>query len=201
MRRFLVGLAAIGAAGLAVGCGGSAGKPSLPLDCAYLEGDNCWKTVASAAMSCLPGSSEIGTLSADAATCTYASGDVVTFTPPLVLPRPVASFASNFTVTTASGAACLSFREDTNGDRMTLTVQGQTVNVMALGGAGLALSCPDGASYSNAAGLTSCPDASLFPLLPAATGSSSSSIVDFSLSGTSAPYGSELIFHCQRPAS
>ena len=58
------------------------------LTCQYLGGDNCFKVTASAAASCLPASTETGTFSADHSTCTYATGDVVTFTPPLTLPLP-----------------------------------------------------------------------------------------------------------------
>ena len=84
------------------GCGGgSSGGSSASLDCAYLASDNCWKTTAAAASSCLPAESEIGMLSADGSTCTFATGDVVTFTPALVLPLPTATTPTwNFTVKT-----------------------------------------------------------------------------------------------------
>jgi hypothetical protein len=201
LRAFLVKLTLVGAAAFGAGCGGSAGKPSASLDCAYLESDNCWKTVTSTAASCLPGSSETGTLSADGRTCSYASGDVVTFTPPLVLPRTVLTW--NFTVTTASGASCLSYQDDGHGN-VTLTSQGETVEATTPGGPAIAITCPDGTSYSNPSGFNSmsCPDASLFSLLPAATGSSTSTIVDFSLTATaSSPYGSEVVFTCQKAPS
>ena len=86
---------------------GSSGGPSGTLDCAWGAGDNCWKTTASAAQSCLPSPSETGTFSADRSTCTYATGPVVTFTPPLTLPVPTSGATWNFTV--ANGATpCLS---------------------------------------------------------------------------------------------
>jgi hypothetical protein len=197
MRTLLVGLAALGALGFA-GCGGSAAKPSAPLDCAYLESSaNCWRSVASAALSCLPGSSEIGTLSADRSTCSFASGDTVTFTPPLPAPTTAAVPVQwNFTVTTSSGAACLSFNQRTDGT-MTLTVQGDTVTVTDIGAKGLALTCPDGTTYANPAGLMSCADASLYSLLPAYGSALSSATAYFALTGATGADTEEAIFTCQ----
>lgn len=177
------------------GCGGAA--PTLT--CSYLEGDNCWKTTAAAAPSCLPASTELGTLSADGKTCTYASGDVVTFTPALALPLPTSSanIPWNFTVTTGSGAVCLSYVQDANND-MTLTVGDQTVKESTYG-SGFAISCPDGTSFSNSNGLAllTCPDANLLTSFPGNTWSSTSTSVSFGLLGTAASYGSEPVFNCE----
>lgn len=178
------------------GCGGS----SASLDCAYLASDNnCWKTTAAAASSCLPLEAEVGVLSADRSTCTYASGDVVTFTPPLVLPLPSTPTPTwNFTVKTGSGASCLAYQDDGNG-AVTLTAEGQTVQETTPGGLSIALSCPDGKTYSNsnAFSLLSCPDAGLFGGLPGIGWSSSDTSVSVSLVGTSAAYGSIPVFNCQ----
>ena len=196
MRALLLGLTTLGALVPGTGCGGSAARPGAPLDCAYLESSgNCWRTVATAALSCLPGSSETGTLSADRSTCTFATGDLVTFTPPLPLQGTV-PMPWNFTVTTSSGAACLSFSERTDGT-MTLTVQGETVTVADLGAKGLALTCPDGTTYTNAVGLMSCPDASLYSLLPAYGSALSSATIHFALTGSSGDGTEEAIFTCQ----
>jgi len=198
LRTSLLGLTLVGVAGFGAACGGAAAKPSAPLDCAYLESDgNCWRTVSNAALSCLPGSSEIGTLSTDRSTCTFPSGDVVTFTPPPPLPGTTAGLVPwNFTVTTSSGAGCLSFNERTDGT-MTITVQGDTVTVTPTGGKGLALTCPGGTTYTNPLGLVSCPDASLYSLLPAANWSLSSSIVYFALTGASGTDTEEALFTCE----
>src|SRR6516225_8995250 len=112
------------AVGLLGACGSSSSSGGDSLNCSVLLGDNCWKMTASAAMSCLPAASEAGTLSADFSSCTYASGDVVTFTPPLVLPLP-SKPTWNCTVNTSTGSSCLAFQSD--GTSFTLTVQGQTV--------------------------------------------------------------------------
>src|SRR5450631_1848565 len=183
------------------GCGGgSSGGSSGSLDCAYLASDNCWKTTAAAASSCLPPDTETGVLSADGSTCTYASGDVVTFTPPLVLPLP-STPTWNFTVKTSSGASCLSYQDDGNG-AITLTVQGQTVKETTPGGLSIALSCPDGKTYSNPNAFTilSCPDAGLFDGLPGSGWSYTDTSVSVSLAGTSAAYGSIPVFNCQTAA-
>jgi hypothetical protein len=190
-----LGTAVIGSAG----CGGGSSGSNGGLDCAYLASDNCWKTTAASASTCLPAESEIGTFSADGKTCTFATGDVVTFTPALVLPLPTATTPTwNFTITTGTGATCLTYQENGNGG-ITLDVQGETVKESASGQLGLALTCPDGTSYSNsnALSLLSCPDAGLFGGLPGIGWSSSDTSVSVSLVGTSASYGSMPVFNCQ----
>lgn len=185
----------------ALGCGGSSGGGKT-LDCAYLAGDNCWKTTAASAASCLPAESEMGTLSADGKTCTYASGTVVTFTPALVLPLPVNGNQTwNFTVTTAGGAMCLAYKDDGNGG-ITLNVQGQVVKEGTAGSLGLSLTCPDGTTYTNgnAFSLFSCPDAGLLGGLPGAAWSDTNTSVSLSLLATS-PSGSfdgQPVFNCQK---
>ncbi len=198
------------AAALGAGCGGSSsGQGGGGLTCSYLASDtNCWKTTAAPAPSCLPAESETGTLSADGKTCTYATGDVVTFTPPLVLPlsTTAGTMTWNFTVTTGSGATCLAYKDDGNGN-LTLTVgdgaAAQTVKETAPGGLAIALSCPDGTSYSNSNGfsLLSCPDASFFTALPgtgwSTSSSGSSTSLSLTLTGVGGAYGSLPVFSCQ----
>ncbi|HVY39122.1 MAG TPA: hypothetical protein VHM31_14350 [Polyangia bacterium] len=186
----------------ALGCGGSSSGGGKTLDCAYLGGDNCWKTTAASAASCLPPESETGTLSADGKTCTYASGTVVTFTPALVLPLPANGNQTwNFTVTAAGGAMCLSYKDDGNGG-ITLNVQGQTVKEGATGSLGVSLTCPDGTTYSNANAfaLFSCPDAGLLGGLPGAAWSDTSTSVSLSLLATSSSgsFDGQPVFNCQK---
>ncbi|HTR52114.1 MAG TPA: hypothetical protein VMJ10_15480 [Kofleriaceae bacterium] len=174
---------------------GSSSSSSDSLNCSFLLGDNCWKTTASAAASCLPMSSEQGTFSADHSTCTYASGDLVTFTPALTLPLPQTP-VWNFAVTTG-GASCLAYKEDSTG--FTLTVQGQTVTETSLGG--ITLTCPGGQTYSNSnpLALLGCGgDAgATFGDLPGTEFSSSGNEVLFGLSATSTTSPDELVvFDC-----
>jgi hypothetical protein len=183
-----------------LGCSGGSGGSSASLDCAYLASDNCWKTTASAATSCLPPSSEIGVLSANNATCTYASGDVITFDAPLVFPIPD-SPNWKFTITTGTGQTCLHYEDTTAG--LSLTVQGQAVTERLSGQQGLTLACPDGTSYtnSNALELLSCGDDGgvFFGGLPGDSWSSSNDVsVSFGLIGTSTTSSDELpLFNCQ----
>jgi hypothetical protein len=204
MRTSLTALALVIGTAQLCGCGGSSSGSGATLDCAYVASDNCWKTTTAAALSCLPDSADIGTLSADGSTCTYASGHVVTFTPP-VLPLPTSTtttMAWNFTVTTGSGAPCLSYKDDGNGN-LTLNVQGQIVKQTAPGGFGIALACPDGTTYSNSNGfnLLSCPDASFFSSLPGNAYSESTynggASISLSLTGVAGSDGSEPVFNCK----
>jgi hypothetical protein len=196
-----VGLA-LGMAGSGAGCGGgsSSSGPSGNLTCGYLASDNCWKTTASAATSCLPSSSDTGTLSADGKTCSYATGNVVTFTSALVFPIPD-NPSWNFTVTASDGTPCLSYQETPNGP-FTLMVQGQTVKETQPGGLGLGLTCPDGTTYSTSNGLSllSCGDGGFLGGLPGSGWSSSGGEVSFGLLGTSTTSSDELmIFDCSTP--
>ena len=78
-------------------------------------------------------------VSADNATCTYASGAVVTFTPPLVFPI---STDTNWNFTISNGGQdCLHY-EDT-GVGVKLAVGGNMVTESASGALGLAIACPD----------------------------------------------------------
>jgi hypothetical protein len=184
---------------LAVGCSGGGGAPTL--DCAWLAGDNCWKKTLADAVACLPPTTETGTLSADGASCTYASGAKVTFVPPLVLPMPTSTTLQdvkwNFTVTNA-GAECLHYEK--SGGSFKLVVKGQTVQEGPSGALGLAVSCPDGTQYSNgnALDLFNCgADGGLsFGGVPGDGWSSSGTNISFELVGAAG--GAQPIFHCSR---
>jgi hypothetical protein len=186
-----------------VGCSGGTGGSSASLDCAYLASDNCWKTTTSMATSCLPPASEIGVLSSNNATCTYPSGDVVTFATPLVFPIPDTP-NWKFTITTGTGQGCLQYEDTSAG--LSLTVQGQAVTERPSGPQGLTLSCPDGTSYSNsnAFDLLDCGDdgGAFLGGLPGDTWSSSNDVgVSFGLIGTSTTSSDELpLFDCQQPS-
>jgi hypothetical protein len=122
------------------------------LNCAWLHGDNCWKSTVVESASCVPPSTETGTLSADGTTCTYAGGQVVTFNKPLVLPLPTGTDVDwDFSVSSA-GQQCLHF-SSTGGSQL-LTVGMDTVSEQPSGGLGLAVSCPDGSHVSTANGLS-----------------------------------------------
>jgi len=139
-----------------------------------------------------------GVLSTDGSTCTYVTGEVVTFTPPLVLPLPDTP-KWNFLVRSSSGDPCLTYVDDANGG-ITLTVQGQTVKETQQGALGLKLSCPDGTSYanSNAFSILSCPDAGLLDNLPGAGWSFDATSVSLTLSGSATWGNDQPVFSCRK---
>jgi hypothetical protein len=179
---------AAGTAALAVGCDSG---PSAALSCDLLAGDNCWRTTATAAISCLDVFYP-GTLSADGSTCTSPGGNVTTFVPPLVLPLPTDRAPSwNFTVTTPTGAPCLAYQDDGNGE-ITLTVgSGTTAQTVSetrtsVFGLGVTLTCPDGTSYStlNRGELDACLNRELVQQLPGSSWYSDDRNVWVALDGT-----------------
>ncbi len=178
----------------AVGCGGG-GTSGKPLDCTYLAGDNCWKTTASEA-TCLPMSGTRGALAADNSSCTYTSGQMVTFTPALVLPLANDFKNWNFTVT-AGGTDCLHYEESSAG--FTLAVGADMVHESIVGAEGIELTCPDGTSYGNdnALNLLSCPGGS-FGDLPGNTTSSTDTSVTFGLINTGGSNNVITVFDCFR---
>jgi hypothetical protein len=179
---------------LLIGCGGGGGSDKT-LDCAYLAGDNCWKMTATEATSCLPPAGAMGTLAADNASCTYTTGQTVTFTPALVLPLDSGFKTWNFTVTT-NGQDCLHYEETSAG--FDLTVSADTVSESIAGASGIDLTCPDGTTYasSNALALLNCPGSS-FGDLPGNTTSSSATSVSFGLINTGAAQ-TITVFDCSR---
>ncbi len=201
----MVGLSVLGAIGCssssgAGGTGGSGGSAGKSLDCAFLAAsDNCWKTTAASAASCLPAETDVGTLSADGKTCTYASGQVVTFATALVLPLPTNGTDNwDFTVTSGTGQPCLAYKNTKTGG-IVLTVQGQTVKEGTSGAIGVSLTCPDGTTYStsNALDLLSC-DAGVFGGLPGNAWSDTDTSVSLSLLAVTSTGDTGLpVFNCQ----
>jgi hypothetical protein len=183
---------------LVVGCSSSSGSGGSAggLDCSWLgKSDNCFKTTVAAAASCLPADGDSGTFSADNLTCVYSNGTTVHFAQPLALPLPDDP-QFNFTVTSASGASCLTY-EDT-GDGFHLTTSAG-VFTEGTSGLGVTLTCPDGKSVSSANGLEllSC-DGGFFGGVPGKSWSSSMISASLSLIGTSSN-GSTVLFNCKKP--
>jgi hypothetical protein len=153
----IIGVALLASAALACGGGGSSAPDTLTCD--WLASNNCWKMTVDEAVACLPPELDMGTLSADHKTCTYASGVTVTFATPLMIPAitgqgPLPDPKLNFTLTNG-GVDCLHYEDTAAGFK--LVVKGQTVQESSPG-YGLSISCPDGTtvSTSNALGILSC---------------------------------------------
>jgi len=179
-------------------CSGGSGGPAGgggTLDCAWLAGNNCWKTTVAKAVACLPDVADRGTLDATNAMCTYASGQVVTFTPALVLPTALGS-KWNFTVT-KGGATCLHYDNTSSGFKV--TVGAETVTETPSGSLGMAIKCPDGTTYTapNAFDLLDCgPDGGGLVDLPGNAWASTDTSVGVSLIGT-IPDG-QPVFSCAK---
>lgn len=164
------------------------------LDCAWLEGSNCWKTTIAAAKNCLP-AGEQGTLSADGLTCTFTSGKTVAFLEPLVFPIPRGK-EWQLTVKKA-GEVCLRLEHPAQGFMVTSATG---VVTERLGSAGITVSCPDGHAYAstNANGLLMCgEEAGGSGGLPGIAVVSSSNSASLSLLGTEG--GSLVVFSCKQP--
>ena len=205
MRLSLIVALVAGCTALAgLGCGSGSSAPNT-LTCDWLASDaNCWKNTALAATACLPSDTEMGTFSADGSTCTYASGAVVTFTPPLTLPLPTgtADMKWNFAVTDSNGQPCLHYQD--SGNALTLTVVGKTVTEGLSGSVGIAISCPDGTHVqtSNALTLLNCPDGGFTNLPGIEWSSSGSTTPPFSVSVGITGTGSDFslpVFNCSSP--
>jgi hypothetical protein len=93
----------------------------------------------------LPAASDKGVLSADGLSCTYASGQVVTFASPVVLPLQM-NPTWNFTITN-QGRACLGVNGSPQ-STFVVTTSGGTFT-WATVGFGAQVTCPNGQGFSN----------------------------------------------------
>jgi hypothetical protein len=173
----------------AVACGTS--QPGQRLDCAWLAAANCWKTIAAAAESCVPAAGTHGTLSADAMTCTYGDGHVVTSTQALT-----ASHGSPpFTLTT-NGQTCMSYGPGMLSTQAgTVLLAGDEVNGMVTS---VTLTCPDGSQVTgDFQALLACRGDAGFAIIPGSTIAGGPSEITFALDGTD--QGSLPIWDCRTP--
>jgi hypothetical protein len=202
-REGLATLVILGAAvGFGVGCSSSSSDAtSGALDCAWVAGDNCWKTTVSAAASCTPPPSEFGTLSPDNSTCTYPSGEVIAFNPPLDLDLQTSDLPNmplQFTITTSTGQTCLWFEQAADG-AVNLAVQGQLITESFTGSTAETIGCSDGTSYmtSDLYDLLACSADGSFNDLPVDGWSSDTTGASLTLFGASATLPNGLqIFDC-----
>ncbi|HEY5146811.1 MAG TPA: hypothetical protein VII82_08580 [Polyangiaceae bacterium] len=183
-------------------CGSSSsgsGTATGALDCALLTGDNCWKTVTSAASACLPAGDAQGTLSSDSKTCTYADRAVVTFSNGEILATSAGSFP-NFTVS-ATGKSCFAYTAHTNG--ATFTTPAGAISLDQPSSNVESMTCPDGSSYSgNIADLMACktstPGVDLGESVANGMGTMMGTLT-FSLHGTTGASGETVVFTCATP--
>jgi hypothetical protein len=177
-----------------VACGSSSSSPG-GLTCAWLGGSsNCWRNTAAAATGCLPAASDMGKLSTDLKSCTFTTGQVVTFSQALTLPLPQ-NPNLNFSVT-SGGKACFSFQQPSQTNFSETTSAG-SASVGASAGSET-ITCPNGSSVSadeqQALQDLGC-DAGAFGGLPGTEWVSSPTSVAFTLIGAGTS-GSLPIFSC-----
>lgn len=129
------------------GDGGSDGDgdDAEPLDCEWLQADNCWRDAVAAVATCTA-SADPGTLSGDLARCDYADGSAVTFDPAL----DPATFDSDdgpvfdATLLDETGATCAEV--SIAAERWSITVGGDTTSYGEVG-SNIEITCPDGTTY------------------------------------------------------
>jgi hypothetical protein len=166
------------------------GAGARSLDCAFLQGPNCWKTTVAAASSCLPDAADSGAFAANRASCTYAVGAQIVFTDPIPAPPP-SNQRWNFTML-ARSAPCIKV-EQPEGGNYRITTQAGFVELGPAGGTVVVI-CPDGTRYQGAAAsLSACPAAP--DSVPAIETSSTGSAVSLSLHGAGG--GALHVFDCR----
>jgi len=126
-------------------------------------------------------------------TCTYTTGQVVTFSAPLTLPQPSQSYLT-FSIT-SGGSPCFAWQQSSS-QAFSMTTSAGTTSVSATA-AGETLTCPNGSSVSasiqQALGDLSC-DAGGFGGLPGTVSGSSTGSVSFGILGVT--NGTLDIFEC-----
>jgi hypothetical protein len=178
MRMAVLGLAIV-----------ACSKPVKPLDCAWLSGMNCWKTMLQAAAACAPPKAESGSFDGRRKLCAYGGHALVSFTESVPV-SPTQRQRWNFIVL-SGGAACLKLEQpDERTSR--LTTSAGSVTVSSAGNDEI-VTCPDGTHYgANALSLlASCGEANL-----PGTFASGSGAVSFSLLGGAS--GEVQVFNCRQ---
>lgn len=138
-----------------------------------------------------------GTFDATNTVCTYSDGTTVTFDQPLTIPIPVDTPPEwSFTIA-RGGTTCV--RYERTAIKRTFTVMEQTYSDMAVGEAGIQVSCPDGTIYKtdDESTVTACPGAST--LVPREAFFSDTTSVSMELYGAGPDGTRRAIFNCRRP--
>jgi hypothetical protein len=160
-------IAALAAA--ATACGGSvastpsppptdAGIPSdaKPLDCAWVAGNNCWRTKLADLPACAGKSGLHGTFSADRKSCAYPDGMSITFDTPVPAQLDI-NYLASLTIV-RSGSTCLRLEQTDTDLRLTTP----TGTLTAESGNPDSVTCEDGTVYATTAWPLTC-DTSLLP--------------------------------------
>jgi hypothetical protein len=112
-----------------------------PLDCALIEGPNCYNQMITG-LSCVPPEEERGVLSADRTSCDYADGTRVIFLDPA--PSTLENITWHFALE-KNGARC--FEYEGLGRKTRYTSGNETTRLEATAGGSMDLTCSDGKLY------------------------------------------------------
>jgi hypothetical protein len=147
----------------ATACGGGGGSASGGgnLDgCAWFNGANCWKTIATAATACTNGATT-GTFNGATTTCGYADGTSIQFDPSH--PATASYWHDDvWDFTVVASTACATYVETSSSKTLTVAGHGTFQESWATGS--YVITCPDATTFSldmNAAlnSLSNCADA------------------------------------------
>lgn len=161
---------------------------ALPLDCKWAhDTNNCWRAFVASVDGCLGnasgGGGGIGSMSADAKSCDYATGRHVSFALPFDSNGGPAE--RDFTITRSAGKSCLHYVEHAKDVGFVATGPSGTLSFGAKGNA-VNVTCPDGTRFAGDASSVakSCADVILQGGVPG-TNIEGTSIQRFRLAGSS----------------
>mgnify|MGYP000329903243 CR=1 FL=1 len=113
------------------------------IDCAWLEGDNCWRrAMTDLAETCTP-PDEIGVLDVSGTSCRFSDGTLVSFAIGLDVDAEELPDDWDFTVTRPDSTTCRVLLDD---ERYAITVEGETTQQVQ-DALTFAIECPDGTAY------------------------------------------------------
>jgi len=182
---------------LAVGPIGCDEDSSKPLDCAWLEGDNCWKQMMRRANECAFPKEADGVLSEDGKTCSLEDGPTVHFEDPIVLPYDFDTAEPwNFTIQ-RDGKDCLTFEENEGSGATSIRFTvGDATFQEDVAGLGVTITCPDGESYRTGNGMALLECEGDFGGLPGTSSGGGTRSIGFSFLG--GEDGIQDMFSCRR---
>jgi hypothetical protein len=104
--------------------------------CGSSGSSSCYDTLLASAQSCLPSATATGTMNDAGTSCSYTTGQQVSFT------LPETDGISNFVLNSASGSLCMSYQDVDGGVRVIQTPGGTAVSN------GGSITCPGGVDYT-----------------------------------------------------
>lgn len=160
-----------------------------PADCAWSEGDNCWKETLEPLVGVLPELNVAGVFDATATTCTYPDGLTITLGAPHEFPLPDGHLWD--ILITKDGTTLLEMEETEDGDSYTTSAGTFRSETAGIGGEYV---CPSGDRYRYS--LATMEGCNIFGF-PGWTASYSYGFLQMTLTG--GPDGELHLFTCDSP--